>query len=61
MAANMVSFRKAQRQLMDNGFKLDKVNASHYHYVKDGVKVVIPIRLNKMLWQRIQKENNLKG
>ena len=59
MAANMVSFRKAQRLLLDNGFTLDRINASHYHYVKNETKVVVPIRLNKMLWQRIKKENNL--
>ena len=57
--ANLVSFRKAQRTLLDNGFELDRIKASHYHYVKDGIKVIIPIRLNKMIWQRIKKENNL--
>lgn len=59
MAKNLVSFRKAERTLIDNGFKLDRISSSHYHYVKDGIKVILPIRLNKMIWQRIKKENNL--
>ena len=57
--ANSVSFRKAQRTLLENGFELDRINASHYHYIRNGNKVIIPIRLNKMIWQRIKKENNL--
>jgi predicted RNA binding protein YcfA (HicA-like mRNA interferase family) len=61
MAKNLVSFRKAQRTLWDNGFTLDRISSSHYHYVKDGTRVIIPIRLNRMLWQRIVKENNLEG
>ena len=61
MAKNLVSFRKAQRTLLDNGFTLDRISSSHYHYVRNGVKAIIPVRLNRMVWQRIVKENNLEG
>ena len=55
-----VRFREAERILIKNGYKKDKVKGSHHQYVKDGHRVVINLKLNRMVWQRIKKENNLE-
>lgn len=55
-----VRFREAEKVLRNNGFKLERINGSHHYYVKDdGKKVTINLKLNRMVWQRIKKENNL--
>ena len=54
-----ISFREAERTLLKNGFKPDKIKGSHHHYVKGGRRVVINLKLNRMVWQRLCKENNL--
>lgn len=54
-----VRFKEAERVLRNNGYKLDRINGSHHQYVKDGKRVVINLKLNRMVWQRIKKENNL--
>lgn len=55
-----VKFRDAEKTLLRNGFKLDRIKGSHHHYVKDNKKVTINLDLNRMVWQRIKKENGLK-
>ena len=54
-----ISFREADRILINNGFKRDKVKGSHHHYIRDGHRVVINLKLNRMVWQRLCKENKL--
>ena len=56
-----VRFRDAERILLNNGFVLDSVKGSHHHYIKDNRKVTINLKLNRMVWQRIKKENCLEG
>ena len=55
-----VRFREAERVLLNNGFKLDRINGSHHYYVNGNKKVTLNLKLNRMVWQRIKKENNLK-
>ena len=57
--SKQITFREAERILRNNGYKKDRINGSHYHYVKDGNRVVINIGLNTMVWKRLCKENNL--
>ena len=52
-------FRDAQRILFKNGFVLDRIKGSHHYYVKDKQRVVINTKLNRMVWQRVKKENHL--
>lgn len=54
-----VRFREAERVLLDNGFRKDKVKGSHHHYVRNGRRVVINLKLNRMVWHRLCKENKL--
>ena len=55
-----ITFREADRILVDNGFQRDKIKGSHHHYVRNGHRVVINLKLNRMVWQRLIKENQLK-
>lgn len=54
-----VRFRDAQRILFENGFVLDRTKGSHHYYVRGKQRVVINTKLNRMVWQRIKKENHL--
>lgn len=54
-----VRFREAEKVLRNNGFKLARVKGSHHYYIKEGKSVTINLKLNRMVWQRIKKENNL--
>lgn len=54
-----INFREAEKILFKNGYKLDKINGSHYQYIKNGNRIVINLKLNKMVWRRLCKENNL--
>ena len=54
-----ITFREADIVLINNGFKRDKIKGSHHHYIKDGRRIVINLKLNRMVWQRICKENDL--
>ena len=54
-----VRFRDAQRILINNGFVLDRIRGSHHYYVRGNYSVAINLKLNRMVWQRIKKENNL--
>ena len=55
-----VRFRDAERILLNNGFKLERIKGSHHYYSKGDKKVTINLNLNRMVWQRIKKENDLK-
>ena len=55
-----IKFRDAERILKNNGFRLDRIKGSHHYYVKGKQKVMINLDLNRMVWQRIKKENNLR-
>ena len=54
-----ITFREADTILINNGFKRDKIKGSHYHYVRNGHRVVINLKLNKMVWRRLCKENKI--
>ena len=54
-----ITFREANKMLIKNGFKQDKIKGSHHHYVKNGRRIVINLKLNPMVWQRLCKENKL--
>lgn len=55
-----VKFRDAEKILLRNGYRLNRVKGSHHYYTNGKNNVVINLRLNRMVWQRIKKENNLK-
>ena len=55
-----VKFREAERVLLKNGFKLNRVKGSHHYYSNGRKNVVINLRLNRMVWQRIKKEMGLE-
>lgn len=55
-----INFRKARSVLVKNGYSLDRIRGSHYMYKKEGRTVVINLKLNDCVWQRICKENKIK-
>lgn len=55
-----VKFRDAEKILLRNGYRLNRVKGSHHYYTNGKNNVVINLRLNRMVWQRIKKENNLE-
>ena len=54
-----VRFREAEKVLLNNGFRLDRVKGSHHYYINGNRKVAINLKLNRMVWRRIKKENNI--
>lgn len=54
-----VKFREAEKVLLKNGYKLNRVKGSHHYYSNGKRSVVINLKLNRMVWQRIKKENDL--
>ena len=55
-----IKLREADQILRDNGFVRDRVKGSHHHYIKDGRTVVVNLRINRMVWKRICKENGIE-
>lgn len=55
-----IKFRDAERILLKNGYRLSRVKGSHHYYTNGKRNVVINLGLNRMVWQRLKKENNLK-
>lgn len=51
--------RELKRILSDNGFKFIRCKGDHFHYVKDGKRVVVNNNINRMVCKRIIKENKL--
>jgi len=48
--------------LRDNGYRLERCSGDHLIYIKDGHHISIPANKkqpNRMVWQRLVKENNL--
>ena len=54
-----IKFRQAEKILIQNGFVFDKTKGSHHQYIRNGHRVVINLKLNACVWQRICKENNI--
>ena len=54
-----IKFREAERILLTNGFVYDKCKGSHYQYLRNGYRVVIPLKLNPVIWHEICKKHNL--
>ena len=52
--------REFERLLRRNGYKLDRVNGSHYIYTNVSNSISIKPKINKMVARRLIKENNLK-
>ena len=52
--------REFERLLRRNGYKLDRVNGSHYIYTNGSNSISIKPKINKMVARRLIKENNLK-
>jgi len=55
-----VKFREAERVLLNNGYRLVRIKGSHHYYTNGKNNIVINLRLNRMVWQRLVKENNLE-
>ena len=55
--------REAEKVILKNGFVLKGLKGSHAKYKHpDGRSIVIKFKdLNRMMWQRIVKENGLQG
>lgn len=56
---NQYTFLEFSRILKDNGFHLDRINGSHYIYVKDSRHISISRNLKSVIANRLIKENNL--
>lgn len=54
-----IKFREAEKILLLNGFAFDKCRGSHHQYTRNGQRVVINLKLNACVWNRICKENHL--
>lgn len=62
-SCKQIDWRTAEKILRKNGFEYDRSrgkSSSHRHYVRNGERVIINIRLNPMVWNRLCKEHNLK-
>lgn len=55
----VIDSRKARKIVRKNGWNYDYSIGDHYHYVKDGKKIVIGYHLNRIVWERLVHENNL--
>ena len=55
-----VRFREAERILLRNGYKLNRVKGSHHYYTNGKNNIVLNLKLNRMVWQRLKKENSLE-
>lgn len=54
-------FRKFDRKLRSNGYKVDHVTGSHYIYRnRNGNLISVNKAPNKMVMKRLAKENNLR-
>lgn len=54
--------REFEKLVKGNGYERTRVRGSHQMYQnKEGRTLVIPIRLNKMVMQRLIKEYGLEG
>lgn len=52
--------REFERLLRRNGYRLDRVNGSHYIYTNGSNSISIKPKINKMVARRLIKENDLK-
>lgn len=55
-----IKLREVDQILRENGFICDRIKGSHHHYVRDGKTVVVNLRINRMLWKRLCKENEIE-
>lgn len=56
------NFKRFTRLVEANGYSLARVTGSHYIYVNDsGKSITVNVHLNRMVMQRLIKENDLKG
>jgi len=55
-----VNFRDAEKILIKNGFTLERIRGSHHYYTKGNQTAVINLKLNKMVWRRVKKENGIE-
>lgn len=55
-----ITFKEAERILYRNGYQFEKIKGSHHHYVKDGKRIVINLKLHHLVWRRLCKEYNLQ-
>jgi len=61
MSGAEIKWRVCHKILIANGFVPTTCNGSHQKYVRDGKHIVIShLLVNRMLWRRLVKENNLK-
>ena len=51
--------REFEKLLRQNGYKLDRVNGSHYIYTDGSNSICVKQKINKMIARRLIKENNL--
>lgn len=52
--------REFERLLRRNGYRLDRVNGSHYIYSNGEKSIAVKQKMNKMIARRLIKENDLK-
>jgi len=55
-----IKFRDAERIILKNGYRLNRIKGSHHYYVKGNKNITLNLHLNRMVWQRVKKENDLK-
>lgn len=59
--SHQITLRQAERILVDNGYKKDRIRGGHIHYVNaEGNRIVVNTGLHHLVWRRIVKENNLQ-
>lgn len=51
--------RTFKRLLLDNGFCYNRTRGSHDIYIRNGVTIAVPLKLNAMIALRLIKENDL--
>ena len=51
--------REARKIVKKNGFEYEYSIGDHYHFKKGDKKIVIGHHLNRMIWERLVKENDL--
>ena len=55
-----IKFREAERIVLKNGYVLARCHGSHYHYKKDGQRLVLTKNLNPCVWHNICKNYELE-
>lgn len=56
---HQITFKTVDRVLKNNGFRHTRTRGSHFIYIKDGHTLVVNLKINACVWNRLVKEHQL--